>query len=195
MSVPRPAQAVSRAAAFETSLGWIAAAESDHICTGLTLGHRSKAPAIRALARLCEFELEECAWHRDLAARLCDYTAGDPVPLDDVAVDWTGVSRFARRVLQACRRIPYGQTRSYTQLAQTAGSPRAARAVGNVMASNRHPLLVPCHRVVTSSGALGGFSAPSGTQLKQRLLDLEQGLWMPTAAQHVSQADRKTVLA
>jgi len=62
---------------------------------------------------------------------------------------------------------------TYGQLATRAGSPRSARAVGNVMASNRVPLIIPCHRVVAAGGALGGFSAPHGTRLKRRLLKLE----------------------
>ncbi|MEO1971721.1 MAG: MGMT family protein, partial [Pirellulaceae bacterium] len=62
---------------------------------------------------------------------------------------------------------------SYAGLAVAAGSPAAARAVGNVMRTNRYPLLIPCHRVV-GSGSLGGYSAPDGLDMKQRLLQMEQ---------------------
>ena len=75
--------------------------------------------------------------------------------------------------MHQCRRIPYGRTMSYAELAAKAGSPNAARAVGNCMAGNRIPLIVPCHRVVCSDGRLGSYSAPGGTRMKRRLLDLE----------------------
>ncbi len=78
--------------------------------------------------------------------------------------------------MAACRRIPWGQTRSYAQLAAVAGRPGAARAVGSVMAKNRVPLVVPCHRVIASSGQLGGYSAPQGLSLKRRLLAMESGV-------------------
>ncbi len=70
--------------------------------------------------------------------------------------------------------MPYGETRSYKWLAGEAGSPRAYRAVGQAMAKNPFPLVVPCHRVVASDGSLGGFSG--GLDLKKALLDLERSL-------------------
>ena len=74
------------------------------------------------------------------------------------------------------RNVPYGQTLSYAELAAKAGSPKAARAVGSVMAQNRVPLIIPCHRVVGSGGHLGGFSAPRGIAFKKQLLELEANL-------------------
>ena len=86
-------------------------------------------------------------------------------------------SRFQRRVLNQCRRVPCGATISYARLAAKAGYPGAARAVGNCMAGNPIPLIVPCHRVVCSDGRLGAYSAPGGTAMKRRLLALEsQGI-------------------
>jgi methylated-DNA-[protein]-cysteine S-methyltransferase len=80
---------------------------------------------------------------------------------------------FQQRVVETVQGIPFGQTMSYAEVAERAGSPRAARAVGNVMAQNRTPMVVPCHRVLASGGRLGGFSAPGGTEFKRRLLALE----------------------
>ncbi|GIS60136.1 MAG: hypothetical protein CM1200mP2_23610 [Planctomycetaceae bacterium] len=71
------------------------------------------------------------------------------------------------------RQVGYGQTTSYGEVARKIGRPGAARAVGTAMANNTVPILIPCHRVIAASGRLGGFSAPRGTRLKQRLLDLE----------------------
>jgi methylated-DNA-[protein]-cysteine S-methyltransferase len=76
-------------------------------------------------------------------------------------------------VLQACRKIAPGKTLTYAELADKVGSPGAARAVGNCMARNRFPLIIPCHRVVGSNGHLGGYSAAEGIPFKKRLLELE----------------------
>jgi methylated-DNA-[protein]-cysteine S-methyltransferase len=80
---------------------------------------------------------------------------------------------FQRRVWQELQRIPFGETRSYAQLAAAVGRPGAARAVGQANGSNPICLLVPCHRVIAADGSLGGFSG--GLQLKRRLLGHEQG--------------------
>lgn len=82
-------------------------------------------------------------------------------------------SMFQREVMQACRTIPFGETLTYGQLADLAGHPGAARAVGSVMADNPIPLIIPCHRVVAANGKLGGFSSPGGSRTKKRLLQLE----------------------
>jgi methylated-DNA-[protein]-cysteine S-methyltransferase len=108
-----------------------------------------------------------------LVQRLQAYFAGEPQGFGDVRVEVDGRSTFQRRVIEACRRVPFGTTISYGQLAARAGSPRAARAVGNCMAANRAPIIIPCHRVVGSGGRLGGFSGPGGLRLKRRLLRLE----------------------
>jgi methylated-DNA-[protein]-cysteine S-methyltransferase len=90
-----------------------------------------------------------------------------------VPIVLTGLTDFQQRVVRECRRIPYGHTLAYGELAVRAGSPHAARAVGGVMARNRIALVIPCHRVVGSAGKLGGYSAPDGIRMKTRLLELE----------------------
>ena len=90
----------------------------------------------------------------------------------DVPLAWDGATDFQKEVWQALRKIPRGQTRSYAQIAQQIGRPRAARAVGAACAANPILLLVPCHRVIGSDGSLGGFS--SGIALKKTLLDRER---------------------
>ncbi len=89
-----------------------------------------------------------------------------------VPIDLSGLGDFQRSVLQAARRIPFGQTRPYAWIARRVGSPRAVRAVGTALGRNPVPLIVPCHRVLRSGGALGGYGL--GTDLKRRLLDLER---------------------
>lgn len=82
---------------------------------------------------------------------------------------------FTKAVLRACRKIDFGQTTTYGQLAKQASHPKAARAIGQVMAKNPLPLIIPCHRIIRSDGKLGGFSASGGIKFKQRLLKLEGG--------------------
>jgi methylated-DNA-[protein]-cysteine S-methyltransferase len=89
----------------------------------------------------------------------------------DVPIDWRLHDGFGRRVLRATARIPYGRVLSYAEVAAKAGSPRASRAAGNALGSNRMPIVVPCHRVVRSGGALGGYTG--GIERKEFLLSLE----------------------
>jgi methylated-DNA-[protein]-cysteine S-methyltransferase len=87
--------------------------------------------------------------------------------------DLEGMTPFQRSVLEAISRIPAGETMTYGEVAAVAGKPGAARAVGNVMAHNPIPLMLPCHRVVASNG-LGGFTG--GLEVKRKLLKLEGAL-------------------
>lgn len=100
------------------------------------------------------------------------YFSGERVAFT-IPVDLTEAPPFRRKVLEACRRIPYGQTASYADLARTAGKARAVRAAGGAMAHNPLPLIIPCHRVLRSDGSIGGFSSPSGVDEKLHMLQLE----------------------
>lgn len=90
-----------------------------------------------------------------------------------VPLDLTGSSAFARKVWRATGRIPYGETRSYAWVADRAGGPNFARAVGGALGANPVPIVIPCHRVVGAGGALGGFTG--GLRLKTWLLEFEGG--------------------
>jgi methylated-DNA-[protein]-cysteine S-methyltransferase len=103
-----------------------------------------------------------------------DFAEGKPDNFLDIDVNLPKMASFAISVIERCRRIAYGDTLSYSNLAAEVGSPRAARAVGNVMRSNRCPLIIPCHRVVHVDGSIGGFSAPEGASMKERLLQMER---------------------
>jgi methylated-DNA-[protein]-cysteine S-methyltransferase len=170
---------------FETPLGWIAlvgqrppvsgrpAGGKDYMLKRVAVGFPSAAAAREnALGDGANGTVER-NWCPDLEERLSRYAAGEPVEFDDIAVDLGSFRPFARRVYDCCRRLGYGQRATYAELARLAGSPRAARAVGNVMASNPYPLVIPCHRVVASGGGLGGYSSPQGLGLKARLLEME----------------------
>jgi methylated-DNA-[protein]-cysteine S-methyltransferase len=92
----------------------------------------------------------------------------------DLPLDWQLTRGFYRKVLRTTARIPYGQTRSYSAVASRAGSPRAVRATGTALGSNPLPIIVPCHRVLRSGGALGGYGG--GIEVKRALLELEGAL-------------------
>jgi len=89
----------------------------------------------------------------------------------DCKVNFEGTP-FQKKVWSALMRIPYGQTRSYQEIAKSIGHPKAFRAVGNANGRNSVPLIVPCHRVIESNGGLGGFG--HGIEVKKRLLNLEK---------------------
>jgi methylated-DNA-[protein]-cysteine S-methyltransferase len=88
-----------------------------------------------------------------------------------VPVDWRLSRGFTNRALHAVARIPYGKTRSYAEIAKSAGNPRAFRAAGTACGHNPVPLIVPCHRVVQSGGGIGNYGG--GPEMKRSLLSLE----------------------
>jgi len=98
------------------------------------------------------------------------YLSGDKITFPD-ELDLSGATPFQRKVWEITRLIPYGETRSYAWVAEQVNKPRAARAVGQALARNPLPIIIPCHRVVTIDGRLGGFSG--GVETKSRLLHLE----------------------
>lgn len=178
---------------FPSQLGWMAVATADEVLRRLTFGHPTAAAAKAAIAGLLggnHTDVHVVQWKRGASAgrshraapsvewvdllvgRLQAYAAGAKDDFHDIRVE-PATSAFQRRVLAECRRIPYGSTVTYGQLAAKAGSPGASRAVGNCMAGNRIPLVIPCHRVVRSDGQIGSYSAPGGAQTKSKLLWLE----------------------
>jgi methylated-DNA-[protein]-cysteine S-methyltransferase len=99
--------------------------------------------------------------------------AGECVDFSPLVLDLSGVGGFYRRIYEATRRLAWGETATYGELARRVGSPGAARAVGQAMGRNPIPLIVPCHRVLASGHGIGGFSAFGGAVTKTRLLALE----------------------
>lgn len=170
---------VHEVGAVKTRLGWMAVTEFEGAVTRVSIGHDTRQDAILGLS----MDINPTArrphgpasgvWLAGLLRRLKDYAAGVPDDFRDVPVDRPDLTPFGRRVMEHLRKVGYGETVSYGELARRAGSPGAARAVGQVMATNLTPIILPCHRVLASRGRLGGFSAPHGIELKRRLLELE----------------------
>ena len=120
---------------------------------------------------------------RETIRQLRLYFAGS-LQTFDLPLELIG-TEFQKRVWAALRTIPYGETRSYTEIAMQIGAPRAVRAVGAANGRNPIPIIVPCHRVIGASGSLVGFGG--GLEWKRKLLDLESnsstwpGTWFSTA--------------
>lgn len=114
---------------------------------------------------------EEKALLDEVASDLVRYFGGERVTFFWPLKESLGTP-FQRTVWQALRKIPYGETRSYCQLAQTIGKLKSARAVGQANKQNPFPLAIPCHRVISQDGDIGGYAA--GVEIKRRLLCLER---------------------
>lgn len=99
------------------------------------------------------------------------YFAGGPVDFAEMPVQLAYATDFQQQVWNAIRQIPYGEVRTYQWIADRIGSPKSARAVGNATGANPVSILIPCHRVVRSNGALGGYGG--GLERKRQLLALE----------------------
>lgn len=154
----------------QTSLGYVGVAATSVGLLSVGFPAPTQEGALAALrARYGERLVPTQALDK-LMGRLHAYGEGEEVVFDE-ALDLRGGSPFYRRVWEATRRIPYGQVRTYSELAATLGRPGAARAVGRALAANPWPLLVPCHRIVGRGGALVGFGG--GLALKRCLLRLE----------------------
>jgi len=159
-------------AVCETAFGWVGIAASEVGLVGLTLPQPTEAAALRRLREHHGSGELDDGRLAPLKAKLQAYFRGEPVSFDDLPLDMRGVgTEFQRRVWEATRAIPRGETRTYGQLAREIGSPGAARAVGQALARNPWPIIVPCHRVVGHNGHLTGFEG--GLEMKQRLLQME----------------------
>lgn len=144
---------------LKTPLGWVKATMNGTTVTGLSFvpgpGRQGKTPP----APLAKLKRELTAY---FAGKLKRFT----VPFEQTGTE------FQVRVWREISKIPYGKTKSYTQVARAAGRPKAVRAVGTTCGSNQLWLLVPCHRVVASGGSLGGYGG--GLKRKAELLSLEK---------------------
>ncbi len=171
------AAACHHCVAFETDLNWMALKFDTDALHQVAFGYPNRERLLRS-NRFVETDwIDEVPdWVADLRDRLINFAAGEPQEFGDIRLATDHLTPFGARVIKQCQKLGWGQVRTYAQLAKLAGRPGAARAVGNVMANNRFPIVVPCHRVVGSGGGLGGYSAPGGLTTKQRLLHAEGSL-------------------
>lgn len=119
------------------------------------------------LPSMDEFESDVIS---EAASQINEYLTGSRKEFD-LPLSYDGTP-FRKSVLEAVRGIPYGETRSYSEIADAIGSPKAFRSVGTACAENPLPIIIPCHRVLPSSGGIGSYAG--GSSLKKRLLDHER---------------------
>lgn len=153
-----------------TKVGWVGLAISPKGILALEYPRATREEALANLKeRWPEASFEESAT-QELKEQLRRYYAGEPVTFA-AKLDLEGYTPFERRVWAVTSRIPHGQTRPYSWVAEKVGSPRAYRAVGAALAKNPIPIVIPCHRVLRKDGTLGGYGG--GLDMKRRLLEME----------------------
>jgi methylated-DNA-[protein]-cysteine S-methyltransferase len=159
---------------FETKLGFAGIAWSNN---GITR-FRLPDPDRKAAAQQFKGKTESQSPPPHVGAVMDDaerYFAGERIDFSEIGLDLTSVDPLRRTIYNALRKVSFGETVTYGELAKRAGvtAPQAAQDVGVAMARNPVPLIIPCHRVLAAGGKLGGFSAPGRTQTKERMLALE----------------------
>ncbi|HJX69572.1 MAG TPA: methylated-DNA--[protein]-cysteine S-methyltransferase [Dehalococcoidia bacterium] len=157
-------------ALVETRMGWLRVLGSTAGLCRIVLPQASPQAVLSAFGERWLGATSDASPFGDLPQRLMGYFDGEVVAFPD-QLDLANATPFQRAVWQMTRSIPYGQTRSYAWVAQQIGIPRGARAVGQALARNPLPLVVPCHRVIGTGGELGGFRY--GSEMKRYLLQRE----------------------
>jgi methylated-DNA-[protein]-cysteine S-methyltransferase len=155
------------------------------------VGELVAAVTARGLVRLAYEDGRGDAVLSELATRVSPRVIEAPARLDDVrrqldeyfegrrqtfdlGIDWTLARGFTRRVLQSTAKVPFGELATYREVASGAGNAAAVRAAGNALGANPMPIVVPCHRIVRTGGAMGGYTG--GVERKEYLLSLEGAL-------------------
>lgn len=162
-------------ARVDSPLGPLLVAATDRGLVRLAyISYRSEDEVLARLAERVSPRLMELPGRLDDVRReLDEYFAGRRREFD-VPLDWSLTRGFARKVLRATAKVPFGEVTTYKGVAGRAGSPRAMRAAGNALGSNPIPVIVPCHRVLSSGGGVGGYTG--GVDKKEKLLTLEGSL-------------------
>lgn len=113
-------------------------------------------------------------WIDELESQITKYTQGQIPDFSSIPVKLPGNTNFTKKIYEELRKVTFGKTCTYGDLALKVGAPKAARAVGAAMAKNPLILIYPCHRIIGRSGKLTGFSAEGGVVTKGRMLKLEK---------------------
>lgn len=156
---------------LRTPAGIIRIALSEKGIAGVVLPFRGRKKTDIPAAGKGRLTLAQKKLVASFGAQFSKYLSGKPYTFEEIPLDLSFCTPFQKKVLSACRRIPAGTTVSYRDLARKINRGRASRAVGNALGGNPLPVLIPCHRVVRSSGELGGFTA--GIGWKKKLLAVE----------------------
>jgi methylated-DNA-[protein]-cysteine S-methyltransferase len=163
---------------FSTSLGEMALVWREDKIVAARLPEKNRDHLISSLAAhfgvpaLSPSSLPP-AFVASLANKIDRHLEGSPERFSLKELDLEDCGPFFQKIYECASKIPPGTVRTYGQLAEEAGNPKAFRAVGQAMARNPFPLIIPCHRVIGSSQSLTGFSAHGGINTKKRLLEME----------------------
>jgi methylated-DNA-[protein]-cysteine S-methyltransferase len=161
-------------APIDSPFGPLLAAATAGGLVRLAFPEESPDSVLEGLARRLSPRIVEASGPFEPVRReLDDYFSGRRRDFE-LALDWTLIGLFGRKVLRATSEIPYGGVLTYSEVAAEAGSPRGSRAAGNALGSNPIPIVIPCHRVLRRGGALGGYGG--GLERKRYLLELEGAL-------------------
>jgi methylated-DNA-[protein]-cysteine S-methyltransferase len=161
---------------FETASGFAAIGWRCASVSAFRLPAKSAAAAENALLRRCPGSLAATpsAFVQAVVGDAQRYFAGERVDFADIAIDLGRQEPLFERIYGFVRALGYGETTTYGAVAKALGEqPQVARTVGEAMARNPVPLIVPCHRVIAAGGKIGGFSAPGGSYSKAHMLALE----------------------
>jgi methylated-DNA-[protein]-cysteine S-methyltransferase len=158
-------------ASTDSPFGTLLLAQTPRGLIRIGLPNQDSAGLLEELAAKVSPRVLEAPARLDEARRELDrYFAGELREFE-LPLDWSLSQGFRQQVLKGIAAIPYGETRTYTEMATGAGNPRAVRAAGSACGSNPIPLVVPCHRVLRLGGGLGGYAG--GLAMKESLLALE----------------------
>jgi methylated-DNA-[protein]-cysteine S-methyltransferase len=158
-------------AVVDSPLGKLLAARTKRGLVELAYGGEQPDPMLEELStKLSPRVLEAPARLDDVRRQLEEYFEGKRTSFE-VPLDWSLSKGFTQRILQATAKVPFGELATYRDVAAKAGNERAVRAAGNALGSNHMPIVVPCHRIIRTGGALGGYTG--GVERKEFLLRLE----------------------
>jgi len=186
-------QKVTKYVIFKTKWGYFGlAGHESALCRTCLPGPASRTVESQLLKNLPALQLDK-RFFKTLQEQITAYFEGSCVNFNtEIPLALDEFSGFSRLVLTACRNVELGRTVTYCELARRTGRPAASRAVGSALARNPLPLIVPCHRVIRKDGKMGGFSAPGGIEIKQRMLDLEGFLFLATKSPKQSDASNRS---
>jgi methylated-DNA-[protein]-cysteine S-methyltransferase len=167
-------EAIHIGVADPTPLGsvWVAVSEVGLVAVRIAGNQREFIEALAA--RLGVHLSRDESGTRQAVEQIASYLRGARKSFD-LTIDWSRLSAFQIKALSAVCAVPYGETRTYNQIAAQIGMPGAARAVGRANATNPVPLVIPCHRLVGADGSLRGYGSGEGIKTKAWLLELERG--------------------
>ncbi|PBC10582.1 methylated-DNA--[protein]-cysteine S-methyltransferase [Mesorhizobium sp. WSM3859] len=170
-----PSEITAGHAVLKTVIGFMGIAWNEKGLIRLCLPERSREAVERRLFRHAgvSTSTDQPRWVVELIASIKAYAAGEDVDFSDVPVDLDGVDDFRLAIYAAARKLGFGETTTYGELAKRAGHAGLARETGAALGANPVPLVIPCHRILAAGGKIGGFSAPGGSATKEKMLAME----------------------